>query len=79
MLVKRSGSAPLDKITAHHAHNGRVSAQLRPALGKMVIMAQVKGIKFAYNTNYTHPAHLPLAFFQICGKIAMYGFLSWLL
>ena len=46
--------APLDKVTAHHAHDGRILAQSRPNLFHQVDMASMQRIILCNNTCNFH-------------------------
>ena len=50
--------APLDKIAAHRAHDGRLFAKAPPQFVNLPLMAAVKRIILGYYTNRIHKSPL---------------------
>ena len=53
-FVKNSRMAPLNKISTHQAHNGRIFAGKIPNHGHLPDVAQVKRVVFAEDTDNFH-------------------------
>ena len=58
MFAQQGEITPLDKVSAHDAHEGGIRPQLRPHLLQKIEMAVMHGIVFYDDTRSLHRFHL---------------------